>query len=272
MEIYNKPIKIITNINDVIIYNQNNYELSENIYTYKSITFLSKIKNSSKNLIVFFHGSLPKTEKSRIIFRGYNYNIPNSDSLCISDGLINTYHGLKIGWYLSTSKYSFENVYKEIFEYYINSNKYNRVIFTGTSGGGFPSVYWASYFGKIAIVSNAQFYIENYINKAIQKIGLNKFEQILSKYSDKFIYSDKMIEKIILTNKPEKIIIFNNINDKYFSDANDFINFMYLNKLDNLLEINMFKGSIPFFGKTHHHVNFPNDLTYNKVIENYIIK
>ena len=123
MEIYNKTKIIIDNINKVQVYNQNNNELLENDYTYKDITFLSKVKNNSKNLIVFFHGSLPKTEKSKIIFRGYNYNILNSDSLCVSDGLINTYHDLKIGWYLSTTKYPFEYIYKEIFEHFINSNK-----------------------------------------------------------------------------------------------------------------------------------------------------
>jgi hypothetical protein len=275
MQIHNKEKIFINNINEIIITNKNmndNDDLLENIYTYKDVIFLSKVKNNSKNLIVFFHGSIPKIETSTIIFRGYNYNIFNSDSLCISDGLINKYKDLKIGWYLSTVKYPFENVYREIFEHFINSNKYQRVIFTGTSGGGFPSVYWASYFGKIALVSNAHFYIDNYLQNIIQKLGLNNYNQILSKYFDELIYEDKMIEKIILTNKPEKIIIFNNINDKHYSDAEDFINFIYLSNLNNLIEINIFKDSIPTFGKTHHRVNFPNDLTYNKVIENYIIK
>ena len=128
------------------------------------------------------------------------------------------------------------------------------------------------------MVSNAQFYIDNYLENITKKIRINNYDQILSKYydeskySDELIYEDKIIEKIILTNKPEKIIIFNNINDKHYSDLEDFINFIYLSYLNNLIEINIFKGSISTFDKTHHHINFPNDLTYNKVIENYIIK
>lgn len=269
MEIYKKKEKIIENLNEINIYNP-----EENIYKYKNIYFLSKLKNNSKNLIVFFHGALPRTEKSRIIFRGYNYNIQSCDILCVSDGLIHIYPNLRIGWYLSTVKYPFENVYKEIFEHYINSKKYQRVIFTGTSGGGYPSIYWASYFGKIALISNAQFYIENFIKKAFDIFGEQKLNEMLFKYSDEFIYEEKKIEKIILSQKPEKIIIFSNVNDKCYTDTDEFINFINYHGLNDIIEINIFKGCIPPLnsGKTHHHINFPNELSYNKIIENYIIK
>lgn len=267
MELYKKDKLNIENLDKIDI-----DKTDEKIYIYKNIYFLSKLKKNSKNLIVFFHGALPKTETSNIIFRGYNYNIDMCDILCVSDGLINVYTGLRIGWYLSTVKYPFENIYKEIFEHYINSNKYQRVIFTGTSGGGFPSIYWASYFGKVALISNAQFYIENFIKREFEKIGIRKINEILVKFSDQFIYEDKTIEKIILGKKPEKIIIFTNVNDKHFTDTDEFINFINYHGLNDIVEMNFFKGIEPSFGKTHHHINFPNNISYNKIIENYIIK
>ena len=57
MQIHNKEKIFITDINEIIITNTNNNDdLLENIYTFKDVIFLSKIKNNSKNLIVFFMG------------------------------------------------------------------------------------------------------------------------------------------------------------------------------------------------------------------------
>ena len=75
-------IKSLKNINDE----------SENFYTYKNLSFLSKLKPDNRKLVIIFHGAVPGEGIDRIIFRGYNWKFKNTDVVCISDYLLNIYH------------------------------------------------------------------------------------------------------------------------------------------------------------------------------------
>ena len=59
-----------------------------NFYNYKGLNFLAKLKPQNNILVVNFHGAIKGFGTDRIIFRGYNYNIPNTDIVCISDYLL----------------------------------------------------------------------------------------------------------------------------------------------------------------------------------------
>ena len=72
------------------------------------------------------------------------------------------YDDYQVGWCLSSAKYNSDIIYKELFGYLIDSKPYKNVIFTGSSAGGYPSLYFASYFNKIALFSNPQLYLEKY--------------------------------------------------------------------------------------------------------------
>ena len=63
---------------------------------------------------------------------------------------------------MSTKKYNVEHIYVELFTYLIDKQKYNKVIFTGTSAGGFPSLKFACKFNCIALISNSQIYLEKH--------------------------------------------------------------------------------------------------------------
>ncbi|MBA3286194.1 MAG: hypothetical protein H0U27_14215 [Nitrosopumilus sp.] len=120
------------------------------------------------------------------VFRGYNYNIKNTDILCISDALLEKYKDDKmaLSWYLSTEKYNFEQTYTEIIECIIK--KYSKVLFCGTSGGGYPALYYASKFNKLCLIGNSQIYLDKYT----YFLTLNN---ILEKNNDKIVYQGNQL-------------------------------------------------------------------------------
>ena len=70
------------------------------------------------------------------------YEIDDTNIVCISDYLLNIYQEYQVNWTLSTStyKHNVEYIYDELFMYLITQQKYSKVIFIGTSAGGFPSL------------------------------------------------------------------------------------------------------------------------------------
>ena len=144
IEAYGYKQQIINELNNI----DNN---TNNFYNYKSLNFLSILKSENKNLIIIFHGTLPGNGVDRIIFRGYNYEIDDTNIVCISDYLLNIYHEYQVIWTLSTYKHNVEYIYDELFTYLITQQKYSKVIFSGTSAGGFPSLKFACKFNCIAL-------------------------------------------------------------------------------------------------------------------------
>ncbi len=112
MEAYGYHQQIITDLNSIDIN-------SDNFYNYKNLNFLSKLNSKNENIVFSFHGSIPGSGlgKHSVIFRGYDYSIPNTDIVCISDFLLDKYtSNYCINWTLSSKKYNFtDNIYKDIF-------------------------------------------------------------------------------------------------------------------------------------------------------------
>ena len=95
-------------------------------YNYKGLNFLSKLKRNHKNIIFLFHGSIPMKMKGKykVIFRGYNYNIENTDIICISDFLLDKYSkNYIVNWTLETEKHKTDFIYKELFQYLLSQKK-----------------------------------------------------------------------------------------------------------------------------------------------------
>lgn len=267
----------LTNVTNVYNYNQNKISnLSEIIfnqnkfYTYKCVNFLSKTIKDPKYLVVFFHGAIDQEEnknpKERIIFRGYDYNIKNSDILCISDSLIQLYNKYKVGYCLSTDKHNFENIYIEIFKYYIKKNNYEKVLFCGSSAGGYPSIHFASIFKQYALIANSQLYLEMYPLFTDFYKNFNHIEKIL--------YENKNIEKHILQSNPKKIILYNNKLDySYKIHTIPFIKFLKKNNLSHILELNLFEGNLNLSKKKTHHLILYDKYAIKKldeVVSNYL--
>ena len=105
---------------------------------------------------------------------------------------------------LSTKKCNVEQDYIELFRYIINHKNTKKIIFSGSSAGGYPSIKYASIFGQICLVGNPQLYLKKYPSF---QTCLVKW---LEKYKDKPIYQNNNIEKLILDHKPSKIYLYNN--------------------------------------------------------------
>lgn len=229
-------------------------------YNYKGINFLCKMNPKNNNIAIIFHGE--RTNNDRIIFRGYDYEIDGINIVCFCDYLLGVYEDYKINWTLPTKKYNIDHIYYEIIGYLLQK-KYDKVIFTGTSAGGYPSIKFACYFHEIALVSNSQLYLEKYPD-------FQTLTKMLNSHNDSVIYEDKQIEKIILENKPKKIIIYNNKEDSnYVQNIIPFYRFIIRNNLTSLFDLHIFSWDGPISKeKTHHHIQFPDNKKHLEILKN----
>lgn len=213
-----------------------------------------------------------KIGKERVVFRCYDYNSEDTDILCISDYLLNVYDNYVVNWTLSTTIYNVESIYIELLSYLINKKEYSKILFSGTSAGGYPSIKYACYFNQVAIISNSQLYLENFGDKN-KGDGFYELVEMIGKNNDELLYHEKNIESIIIDNKPKKIIIYNNIDDQtYRRHILPFVEFINSNNLQNICDFKLFKyeGIIPE-GKSHHVIFFPNNQEYKDIISQYLL-
>jgi predicted esterase YcpF (UPF0227 family) len=244
---------------------------SNNFYNYKDINFFSKLKNKNTNLVVFFHGLVSNINERDCSFRGFDYEIENTDIICVSDRLLYMYkNDIEVCWFMSSDKYNINDNYVELFDHLINKKSYDKVIFTGTSEGGYPSLYFSSYYKQIALISNAQIYPEKYNH-------YHKLIETLESHGDKLLYENKSIENIILKKQPRKIYLYNNLNDTgliYVKDAyyEPFVKFIKNNKLYNILELKLFYGIYPFDNQNDNDICFPENESYLSVLKRTLLE
>ncbi len=239
------------------------FETKNSFYSIDEVNFLCKLQKNTKNLAVIFHGASMPTGKDRIVFRGYEFIMDDSDILAISDNMLNIYKDQQFFWFQNTLKHKFHKKYKKIIEYFVNSSKYTNIVFTGTSAGAYPSVYYASLFHKISLISNPQLYLEKYN-------GFKKVASFIKNQGDDFEYKDKNIEKTIEKTYPQKIVLYcNKKDDTYEVHVKPFVEFIKKNKLDNTLDLRVFVPEVIPDGKNHHQILFPNGLNHNTILNNF---
>jgi len=227
-------------------------------YNFKGVNFLCKLNPKNTKIIFIFHGA--RTNKDKVIFRGFDYQIEGADIICISDYLISIYENYTVNWTLSTKKHNTDSIYREIISTLLQK-KYDKVVFTGTSAGGYPSIKFACYFNAIAIVANAQIYLEDYS-------GFKTLKEMVESNGDIVIYENKEIEKIIQQYKPKKIVVYNNKTDSTYSrDIIPLTEFVKKNNLTHYFDFHIFSwdGKIPE-GKTHHHIQFPGNKKHLEIL------
>ena len=220
------PIKIL-NIESKF----KNINETQHQFKYKDSRFYYHKKNDSKYLLILFHGSVGNN--SLPVYRGAYYNIKEVDILSISDNLVNKFSNkrLDLSWYLSTNNMDNETMYIDIIDNVIKSKSYKKVLFAGTSGGGYPALKFSSYFNKYAIIGNSQIYLDKHIywNELIKKI----------KYHGSLINYDNINDIIKKNGPPKKIYLFQNKLDTHHYDKHflPFKDFMKKNYSDNLVDI-----------------------------------
>ena len=246
-----KKINTLDEIN-VNINNKNQLIFNKNKFLYSS-----DINNNQ--LIVFFHGAIWEGLKPPI-FRGYQYNIiPNVDILCLSDILLEEHEdkNLLLGWFLSTEKEDLYKTYTIIISK-ILEKKYNKVLFTGASGGGYPAIKFSSYFKKSCLIQNSQIYLKEYLY-------FNKLKKIVTDV--KYININTFIKN---NGPPKKIILCQNQLDThhYEKHALPFEKFIKEN-YSNILYTWYFKIKPPDGSSKlkPHHFNIPNNIRYYQLLQ-----
>jgi hypothetical protein len=218
----------VTTINDL-----DNMTAGNVHYIYEDVHFLYK-NNGNRHLIISFHGAAKENTRYPI-FRNYDRNYVNSDMLSIFDGMLHKYkkQGLLLSWYTSTEKYNFDEVYMKIINHIIK--KYNRVLFFGTSGGGFAALYYACKFNAHCLIGNSQLYLDKYKYYPI-------FEKIITDAGDKPIINN--IEDVVAANSPKLITLSTNIDDlhHYSEHSQPFVKFCQDNNISCINAI-FFKGT-----------------------------
>lgn len=232
-------------------------------YVFKDIHFLFYNNTKNNNLVISFHGSVDKQlKKDNYVFRGYNYLIDDTDLLCISDGLNTVYDFYEIGWYLSTKKYNFDIIYREIFDYIIQKFKnYKNIIFTGSSMGGYPSLFYAGIYNSISLISNSQIYIENH--SRYHKDFKNKLE----KYNDEPIHINGYINQHLMKYIPKHIYVCNNKLDyTYKKHTIPFIN--YFKEKINISTLFFEEGNSKI---DYHKIQYPNSLKHIDILKKILL-
>lgn len=238
---------------------------------FQGVSYFFKEAEASRKLLVTFHGSIspPKNGNPSTplpVFRLHNINIINQPNiLCFSDKLLDNFKNdsVYLSWFLETSRCRQSSAIISVIEYYCSLYNFDEIIFHGSSGGGFPSVLFASHFGQTAIVSNSQFILEKHsqfkdLNKAVKAHD----DKLLS-YDLNSVLSDKV--------GPQKIISYCNIDDytlMHHEYANETIN-------------SLFPGTVhPIFfsgdsiakekGVRNHSVQYPGGVKFNAVLSSYL--
>jgi hypothetical protein len=239
----------------------NLYKSNKLYYTYKGSDFYYKRVDPSEKLVVGFHGSV-NLNISMPVFRYFEFKL---NVLCISDMLVKTHRdkNLECAWYLSKKGSNYNDIYIEILSHFIKPTLYTNVIFTGSSAGGFPSIYYATHFNSTALVMNSQFYLDKHgkFKELNEILGLSESE-----------FTNFYIEDIIKKNGlPKKLIIYVNTRDNHHYNK-QYIPFKAflegLNTINTIIEFNEFYGRDPEpkCKNGHHDIQLPGNMKVFDII------
>ena len=173
--------------------------------------YTRKNPEASGKLIVTFHGANNSKDGELMntpLFRGYDWNIGNADLLCLSDKIQEEYRQTKLilSWYLDTERHKYWDKYLNIVNAILECNRYDEVVFIGTSGGGIPAYRMASYFNQSALISNPQIEINKYAYYP-------HYKKIIEENKDRIIYMNTSELIAEYNRQPRKITYLCNAHD-----------------------------------------------------------
>lgn len=169
-----------------------------------------------QKLYVLFGGArTPMSQFNQTTFVRWSYHslvetFQGGAVLCVFDPMHYKYPELRLGWYYGTERECYLQTFLEVIKAICSAYRLEKkdVIFFGSSGGGFASLYSAAiYEESMAVVLNPQIYIQNYeYAKYFEKItGIDL------KIGDKFERNN--LHKLISKSKSKFFIITNICSD-----------------------------------------------------------
>jgi hypothetical protein len=129
------------------------------------------------------------------------------------------------------------------------------VVFHGSSGGGFPSLYFSSYFHKKALIQQAQIYLNNYYN--IFDSFLKELNLQISDFNE--INGEQVLSNLGL---PKHLVFYCNSNDKHHYEKHflPFLNYVSKNNWNTNFTFIEFIGDNPIPPQTHHIIQVPKNV------------
>ncbi|MCP1415191.1 hypothetical protein [Paenarthrobacter sp. A20] len=130
-----------------------------------------------KTTAVFLHGAVrPEYRLPMIAGLGVSRDV-DVNRIFISDPSLIISSTMNLGWYAGNSKQRLQQILQDIIAKIVSSFGSEKLVFFGTSGGGFASLYYSSQFaGSLAIVANPQTNIARYEPDPVANFAATCFE------------------------------------------------------------------------------------------------
>lgn len=193
-------------------------ELSTVWFNGTPLDFLFQFNSFSKPLLVFFHGAVDQEKTVVPHFVGTSYkNILPANLLHIADSSLVYDKSIRAGWYLGCRNIPLQQVIKEIvlsIAKYIGSSK---IIFFGSSGGGFPALYLSQVVpGSLAIVNSPATSILHHPHRSSRVSQYLKFSFGTESFRDE----ERVLREVVISDLREgfevnkgSVLYLLNIND-----------------------------------------------------------
>lgn len=218
-------------------------------------TFFYFKSGYSDTCVITFHGAYPRKERPELpIFRGFNWNFADGTNLlCFADAVLHHYvkSGLRLSWFLDTEIVQQVETICSIIDSTASLFDIKNLIFTGSSGGGFPALRFASLFGQYALISNSQIKLQKCPYFSIAS-------KILADSGDAFAHYD--IYKIMSEASGPKLLInyFNLDDETTYTQHLELSRWLRRRKKDSVLDIPFCgNASAKLRGVSNHRVLWP---------------
>jgi len=144
-------------------------------------------RSDSPVLIIFFHGAIDRSKRQVPIFTSFERAPVTANYLSISDPSLERDSTLRIGWHIGNKDQNLQELLPKVFDSIVARLGIEKVIFVGSSGGGFAALYYSyKMANSIAVVCNPQTNIEkyyrNFLTRYLDSCWDKDFE--LSKHSE----------------------------------------------------------------------------------------
>jgi hypothetical protein len=124
-----------------------------------------------ETLLIGFHGAVDRQKRSLPVFLPFLPSIGDHvHQLMISDPSLRMASDLKVSWFAGDQSFDAQKILADLFYKISHALGVRRVIYFGTSAGGFAALYYSKmHKDSLAFVSNPQTAISKYYNAYIKK-------------------------------------------------------------------------------------------------------
>lgn len=155
-------------LDDYLIKNIYKTEVSTIWFDEIPLDIIFQYDSLTKPLFVFFHGAVDQAKTVTPHFVGLSYRgVISANLLHIADSSLIYDEKIRAGWYLGCKTIPLQKVMLEVVSRLANYLETTKVIFFGSSGGGFPSLYLSQMISSsIAIVNSPATSILNHPHRS----------------------------------------------------------------------------------------------------------